>query len=306
MATGLLHVLRCRTSKGATVALQGVTSASTMAELRAAIIGAEGVSAESVVTLQLKANFPPKSLEAADDVVLSTLGLRAGDIVIVASIQVSVQTSAATKTTRLVQRTIADDNSCLFNSISFVLQNKTRNGAPQLRQIVASCIASDPSTYIEAVLGRSNAEYCRWITQPDSWGGGVELAILSEHFKCEIYAVDVQTIRIDRFGQDAGYDKCVFVIYNGIHYDALASAQSPNAPESADETVFSTIDKAQLEVVVQQAMAIATELHKAHKFTDLANFTLRCSLCRAGLKGQKEAQAHALSTGHGAFEEYYQ
>jgi ubiquitin thioesterase OTU1 len=41
-----------------------------------------------------------------------------------------------------------------------------------------------------------------------------------------------------------------------------------------------------------------------HKYTDLAKFSLRCSVCRAGLVGQREAQAHAVGTGHGAFEEY--
>ena len=37
--------------------------------------------------------------------------------------------------------------------------------------VVAAAIMSDPETYTEAVLGKPNDEYCRWILKPESWGG---------------------------------------------------------------------------------------------------------------------------------------
>jgi ubiquitin thioesterase OTU1 len=46
--------------------------------------------------------------------------------------------------------------------------------------VVASAILSDPIQYNEAILGRSVEEYIEWILKPNSWGGAIELAILSE------------------------------------------------------------------------------------------------------------------------------
>ncbi len=45
---------------------------------------------------------------------------------------------------------------------------------------------------------------CRWISQPDKWGGAIELSILCRHYGREIAAYDIQTCRCDVYGQDAG------------------------------------------------------------------------------------------------------
>jgi len=89
----------------------------------------------------------------------------------------------------------------------------------------------------------------------------VELAILAEHYKTEILAVDIQTLRIDRFGQGAGFTKAVFVIYNGIHFDALAvGVPGAEAAEASDQTVFdvgASLDSG----LIPQAVAIAKKAH---------------------------------------------
>ncbi len=46
--------------------------------------------------------------------------------------------------------------------------------------MVASAILSNPIQYNEAILGRPIDEYIEWILKPNSWGGAIELAILSE------------------------------------------------------------------------------------------------------------------------------
>jgi ubiquitin thioesterase OTU1 len=56
--------------------------------------------------------------------------------------------------------------------------------------------------------------------------------------------------------------------------------------------------------VVAAAEALVSKLHNTRKFTDTANFTLRCGVCGQGLKGQKEAVEHAKSSGHQNFQEY--
>src|SRR3569833_1355820 len=75
-------------------------------------------------------------------------------------------------------------------------------------QVIAGVVSRDPVTYNEAYLGKENAEYCKWITSPDKWGGAIELAILATYYGREIAAYDIQTKRCDVYAQDAGDRLC--------------------------------------------------------------------------------------------------
>jgi ubiquitin thioesterase OTU1 len=63
---------------------------------------------------------------------------------------------------------------------------------------VADKIKEDPFTWSEAVLGMQPAKYCEHIQKSTSWGGAIELAILSQVYNVEIDSVDVQSGRADR------------------------------------------------------------------------------------------------------------
>lgn len=90
-----------------------------------------------------------------------------------------------------------------------------------MRHIIAQHVENDKETYNEAVLGRPNAEYCQWIQQPDTWGGAIEVSILSTFYGIEIAVVDITNAIINRFGEDKNYGLRVFLLFDGIHYDAL-------------------------------------------------------------------------------------
>jgi hypothetical protein len=57
------------------------------------------------------------------------------------------------------------------------------------------------AVYSEVMLGKSNDEYCAWIQKDQSWGGAIELGILSEHYGVEICAIDVTHVNVYRFGE---------------------------------------------------------------------------------------------------------
>jgi ubiquitin thioesterase OTU1 len=59
---------------------------------------------------------------------------------------------------------------------------------------------TDPVTFSDVFLERPNEDYAKWILLPKSWGGAIELAILSEHYSTEIAAFDVSTTRMDCYG----------------------------------------------------------------------------------------------------------
>lgn len=93
--------------------------------------------------------------------------------------------------------------------------------ARMMREIIASKVSGNPDYYCEAILGRPNKDYCEWILKPNSWGGAIELSILSEFYGIEIAVVDSSNGIINRFGEDQQYATRVFLIFDGIHYDPL-------------------------------------------------------------------------------------
>ncbi|XP_070601673.1 ubiquitin thioesterase OTU1 isoform X2 [Erythrolamprus reginae] len=199
----------------------------------------------------------------------------------------------------LARKVVPADNSCLFTSIYYVVEGGVYEPgcAPEMRNLIAQIVASDLESYSEAVLGKSNQEYCDWIRREDTWGGAIEVSILSKFYLCEICVVDTQTVRIDRFGEDAGYSKRVLLIYDGIHYDPLErKILNSDIPP---QTIFSTND----DVVLAQALELADEARRKRQFTDVNRFTLRCMVCQKGLTGQVEAREHAKETGHTNFGE---
>lgn len=90
-----------------------------------------------------------------------------------------------------------------------------------MREIIANAVASSPEEYSEAILGKPNSEYCDWIMKSNSWGGAIELSILSKFYGLEIAVVDSSNGIINRFGEDQRFANRIFLIFDGIHYDPL-------------------------------------------------------------------------------------
>lgn len=202
----------------------------------------------------------------------------------------------------LARRAVPADNSCLFTSVAYAMEGGVYDPArvPELRGLIGRIVAGDPTAYSEAVLGKSNEEYCAWIRRDDTWGGAIEVSILAKHYSCEICVVDTQTLRVDRFGEDAGYRQRALLLYDGIHYDPLqreTRGGGTNAPPP--QTVFPATD----DVILAQALELAEEARRRRQFTDVNGFALRCMVCQTGLVGQREAREHAKETGHANFGE---
>ena len=204
---------------------------------------------------------------------------------------------------RLVRRVIPADNSCLFAALSHAFHGSAgrRERADELRRIVAESVLADQVEYNEGTLGQTPESYAKWITKAENWGGGIELAVLSSHFKAEVAAFDIQTQRVDIFGQGNGYDTRACLLYDGVHYDLIVRQLFGGAPEELDVCVFNA---AEADSVMAEAQVLVAEAHRKRAFTDTAGFTLRCLVCQQGLVGEKGALEHAKKTGHSNFAEY--
>lgn len=97
--------------------------------------------------------------------------------------------------------------------------------APFMRKKIASHISNNPETYNEAFLEKSNQDYCEFIMKPGSWGGGIEISILSKYYGIEIAVVNRTSGLINHFGEDKPCKMRAFLLYDGTHYEPLYTLQ---------------------------------------------------------------------------------
>ncbi|CAI0379788.1 unnamed protein product [Linum tenue] len=185
----------------------------------------------------------------------------------------------------VVRRVIPSDNSCLFNAVGYVMDHN-KNKAPELRQYCLLVLSWHK-------LPRDGVCAC-----------AIELAILADYYGREIAAYDIQTSRCDLYGQDKKYSERVMLIYDGLHYDALAMSPVAEAPEEFDQTIFLVHRDRTVGPVEGLALNLVKDQQRKRSYTDTANFTLRCGVCQIGVIGQKEDVEHAQATGHVNFQEY--
>lgn len=229
--------LRIKTKSGHQV-VNSLTKDSTIKELKEMLSRLSNIPPNR---LQVLSGFPPKILDLSqDDEGIVNSGISSGDTLILEEKPVSVTNTIVEDVTMsgneaedpfeppahgiLIKHIVPSDNSCLFTSVQFVLNGKIDNTGsvnPYLRQLVAETITNDKELYNEAILGKPVDTYCAWIQDDKSWGGAIELSILSNHYGVEIAVVDTVNAIINKFGEDQHYPHRVFLLFDGIHYDPL-------------------------------------------------------------------------------------
>lgn len=174
----------------------------------------------------------------------------------------------------VVIRDVPADNSCLFHTAAYLLENRSRALGPKLRGTIAEVVAAHPQKFTKEFLGMPNQQYCHKIQDPNFWGGAIELSVLSFIYSLEIIAFDRQTQREDRYGSDQNYSRMAMVIYTGSlyllfdltctgnHYMALAVSPYWGAPESADHVIVSSKDK---QVLTKARNLVEVEFKKQFK-----------------------------------------
>lgn len=311
--------LKVKTKSGQQV-LRNLTSSSTVQDLKNQLSALGNVPVDRV---QVLTGFPPKIFDLSGGTkLLSEAGIHSGDTLILEEKAVDINSPSSVSTTKnsttisedarrhvtenqlgcpgiLMKRVVPADNSCLFTSMNFVLNGKvddSGNVAPLMRQMIAETISKDPESFSEAILGKPNVEYCKWILDDKSWGGAIELAVLSNYYGIEIGVVDTINAIINRFGEDQKYAHRVLLLFDGIHYDPLYL----ESLEGGDiQTIFPVDD----DRILRDAEQLAQEAKSSRQFTDVNKFTLKCMVCNILISGQVQAQQHAQSTGHASFGE---
>jgi ubiquitin thioesterase OTU1 len=198
----------------------------------------------------------------------------------------------------IIKRVVPDDNSCMFHAISLCFEHSKPGKVEDLRNLIAKVILSDPINYNEATLQKSPEEYAKFMKQTNSWGGSVELSIFSEHYKAEIIVFDIARQRHNCFGEERNYQKRIYLVYDGIHYDALVWNLAPEANNKDwDITIFNPNDYK----IESACQALIQKEFKSGKFVDEYNYKIKCGECGQVFVGNKNAIAHSSATGHTSF-----
>ncbi|XXH01171.1 hypothetical protein Hte_007524 [Hypoxylon texense] len=202
----------------------------------------------------------------------------------------------------LVLRIMPDDNSCMFTAVGGALRGlqsaaDKNYSAHELRRIVVDHIQANPDKYSAAILGKPVAAYCRNMLQPDTWGGEIELAILSELFAVEISVVDVKTTNVWRVGEGNGYEMRCVIVYSNVHYDRLAEVFVDGQEEMDFDVTRWAVDAS--DHVLAHAQELCRILRdQYHYFTSTSDFIVQCDICKWVGQGQESVIKHVNQTGH--------
>lgn len=307
--------LRIKTADLQTVIRDQLTSSSSVADLVALI----PLKDDRTAVGKLLTGFPPKAIAvdlsdilSLESTKLAEVGIRSGDTVTVETVDKPMAppppphhnshhlpTEPLEQEGILLRRVVPADNHCLFTSVHFCMSGDVQPAhARDHREIIAAAVRADKERYSAAILGKTPADYCRWITGNEAWGGAIEVQILAEYFGVEISVIDTKSGSVTHFGEGLSAGQRMLLIYDGIHYDPL-TLETFKAPDAPARTLFDAGDVA----VIEQAKELAREAKDTRQFTDTVNFQLKCLVCQIKLKGQTEARKHANETGHQSFGE---
>lgn len=197
-----------------------------------------------------------------------------------------------------VRRFVDSDNSCLFSSIGYLIDNKNFSETTkyQYRQLLVNYLEDNN---VEAgMLEIPKEDYIENIQNPSTWGGAIELKLFSDMLQIEIASIDVQSNRVDIFGQDKNYPQRIYVLYNGVHYDPLVMAYTEDLND--DITSFASDDNETL-ISLQEYVKVFKD---AGDFVDLANMnSFECDTCKTLFENHIEAYNHANNFQHWNFNE---
>jgi hypothetical protein len=152
-------ILRIRTKKGIS-RIQSLTDDNSFGDLKKLIADLIGVDFDLIKILR---GYPPKSIECqTDSATLASLHLKTGDLLTVEENEYTKHHAASqgkhmngNKCSVLLRKVVPADNSCLFTSVHYVINDAVydSNCQKSMRELIANTVKSDPLTYTEAFLG---------------------------------------------------------------------------------------------------------------------------------------------------------
>jgi len=149
------------------------------------------------------------------------------------------------------------------------------------------------STHCSSIIKGDIVEYTNKIREPFTWGGELELTILAEEFSIEIGVAHVEMMNVYNIGQDKNYQERIYILYDGVHYDALYK-------KGSGQSKFPTTD----DEVYAQAFQAAAAVNSTGGYYNSYTCSLYCDICGMVFKGEEGITDHSLKTRHAAYTQF--
>lgn len=139
--------------------------------------------------------------------------------------------------------------------------------------MVSKEVLNNPVKFNDAILDKPNKDYAQWILKMESWGGAIEIGIISDALAVAIYVVDIDAVKIEKFNEDK-FDNYILILFNGIHYDSLTMNEfktvfNKNQPESDDVLTWLTFS-------VRVSVPFRTGRNRECPFCEAVARVMRC------------------------------
>lgn len=199
-----------------------------------------------------------------------------------------------------IRRYVDADNSCLFSSIAYLIDPKNFNmtSSYKYRYMIAEYLMNNKLD--DVILDKPQNIYIEEIQNIKKWGGAIELRLFSDIFKIKIGSIDVMTNRIDIYGETKPYDKIIYTIYNGVHYDPLVMNFSADSSKESDITKFDSMD----DNILINFRKYAEIFQKSGDFVDISSImSFECEVCNKQFQSQNDISQHAQNSNHWEFKQ---
>ncbi|KAG9394952.1 OTU-like cysteine protease [Carpediemonas membranifera] len=183
------------------------------------------------------------------------------------------------------------DGACLFHAVTSLFASVDPHLTHyKLRHAAVTTIMDNQhdERFSEAMLGMDIGVYVSQMRAQDTWGGGIELAILSDVLHVELAVVDVADETTVVFGEGAGWSKRGYLLFFNDHYESLgieAGGVMHKIFSPGDDIVYTMMLSFSADILEQERRSVYI-----------------CSLCGGRLVGQTALSKHAKLTGHDKYE----
>lgn len=204
---GTPFTLRVRTKTGV-IKIANLTETSCISDLKTAIFLQANLDSSQYKILK---GYPPKHIDYSNDCsTLTSHNISNGELLtieegsttkspvtaIATNNTVTTTSSSQSKTEGvLLRKVVPANNSCLFTSVHYVMNNGDYDLECQesMRQYIAQTVKSDTINFNEAILGKTNSEYCKWILVVSL----IQLALATRRFSISYETINIKLIQLD-------------------------------------------------------------------------------------------------------------
>jgi ubiquitin thioesterase OTU1 len=140
-----------------------------------------------------------------------------------------------------IRRNVDADNSCLFSSLSYLLERNNYDDTSKFRFRSMIINILENTTNSDNILELPKSQYIGYLLDPSNCGGAIEIKIFSDIYNITVVCFDVKSGCADIYNQDKNYNNCIYILYNGIHYDPLV-VNYDDIDSTSDITIFNSQD----------------------------------------------------------------